>query len=146
MDELTPMDNDHTHDYKYQFSVDQDFQVWDYYQCACGDCIHNIRYKHTPFDCPKHAWEFIGTAFHDRPTGHEIVQVFRCDRCGATHDVQRHTDAAGITGRIEIDDPRVKKTLLLNASSWERLISYEAKSCSAGKPSEQVVLPREVSI
>lgn len=145
VDELSSIPELHEHSYQYRFTVDKDFQFWDYYQCACGKCTHDIRYKYAPHECPQHAWEFIGTEFQDRPTGHEILQVFRCDRCGATHRVQRHTDAAGITGRIEIDDPRVKNTLLLNKSSWERLISYEAKSCSNGKPSEQVVLPTEAN-
>lgn len=146
MDELKPMPEEHIHHYQYQFSVDRDYQIWDYFQCGCGDCTHNIRYKHTPADCPKHAFEFIGTKFHDGPHGHEILQVFRCDRCGATHEVPRHMDAAGISGMIEIEDPRVKHTLLMNKSVWDRVISYEAKSCSTGKPPEHVTLPDEASV
>ena len=122
-------------------------QYWDFYQCpVCGEPTHDVRYMFTPFDCPGHQPEFIGTKFVDGKTGHSIQQIVRCSRCGATDHVDRNTDAAGISGRVEIEDPRVQSTLLMNESTWKRLIPKDMQELSVGTLPDKVRLPKEADL
>lgn len=109
-------------------TVERDSQVYFYYMCpGCRRCTHRVEYAYTPDLCPKHQHEFMGTEFQERPGVHEIWHVFRCDRCGDVHKVPRHTTAAGISGRIELEDPRVSSTILVNRSVVKTLGTPELK-------------------
>jgi hypothetical protein len=67
-----------------------------------------------PTRCPHHVMRFVGTAFRDDPGAHKIVQIFQCQDCGKVHKVARTVREAGRRGSIDIDDPRVLRTLIYN--------------------------------
>ncbi len=124
---------------------ERDDQIFDFFQCIrCGKPNHSVRYKYTPSTCPRHFWEFIGTAFKDDPHCHTITHLARCDRCGAIREIPRDTRQAGLSGRVEIEDPRVKRTLLLNRDSWKRRIPKELQDLRSVPLPKEVILPREV--
>jgi hypothetical protein len=129
---------------KYQFSVPRSDQIFHFYQCPeCGSCDHRITYKYNPATCPGHQWEHVGIEFRDYKDHHEIEQVDRCDRCGALRRIPRHTSQAGFSGRVEIEDPRVRANLLFNRSSWEREIPKWIREESVGTPPEHAEIPSE---
>ena len=98
-------------------------QLFHFFQCGkCGKPDHEITYVYHPTECPKHVWEHVGMAFKDGLHGHSLEQINRCIRCGAIHKVAQDQRSAGISGRVEVDDPRVKNRLLWNKSAYERLI------------------------
>ncbi len=98
-------------------------QVYNFFQCRqCGSPEHTITYFYHPTQCPKPVWEHVGMAFLDGLHGHSLEQVNRCVRCGAIHKVAQDLRSAGFSGRVEVDDPRVKNRLLWNKSAYERLI------------------------
>jgi len=68
--------------------------------------------------------EFKGTAFRDSLHNHMIVQIFQYQDCGIVHKVLRWVKEAGLSGSVDIDDPRVKRTLLLNETTVRRLFPH----------------------
>ena len=97
--------------------------VYNFYQCPqCGKPDHTITYFYTPYSCPLHVWEHMGMAFRDGFHSHALEQINRCVRCGAIHKMPQDLRSAGLSGRVEVDDPRVKNRLLWNKSAYTRLI------------------------
>ena len=78
-----------------------------------------------PFDCRHTLMEFKGTAFVDGLHSHQIVQLFQCQDCGLVHKVPRSVKEAGVSGAVDIDDPRVKRTLRLTPSVVSRLFPFK---------------------
>lgn len=113
----------------------------------CPRCLLinvDVSYKFPRGVGHKCQWEHIGTRLVDGFNMHEIDHIDRCDLCGAIREIPRDTRRSGLSGRIEIDDPRVKRDLLFNKSSWLRNIPKEIQEL--GKPPESniPILPREV--
>ena len=95
-------------------------------RCAtCGQEYDSISYKWAPHTCPKHAWVFSHRRFVDTPFSHRLDMVFICDRCGLERIEAQDTYRAGIRGRVEIDDPRVSNTIVLNKSLARQLYNKE---------------------
>ena len=89
----------------------------------------------------------MGTEFQDRGDAHEIWHVMRCYRCGNVRKIPRHTTAAGISGRVELDDPRVSQTLFPNRSLMKVLGTPELKEIVPPEAlPDQITLPEEVHI
>ena len=61
----------------------------------------------------------------DDPHAHSINMVFVCDRCGARHYESQDTKNAGLSGRVEIEHPKVWRTLKLNKAMAKRMYSQE---------------------
>jgi len=74
-------------------------------------------------DCYPHTMLFKGTAFRDGKDAHQIIQIAQCQDCGLVHKIPRSVKEAGVSGSVDIDDPRVKRTLLLNDSVRKRYFS-----------------------
>ncbi len=90
------------------------------YLYKCSFCGVEYEYKihtYTPFTCPKHLWIFSHREFFDTPWTHSIEMVFKCDRCGQEKRIHQDTYQSGISGRVEIDDPRVVGSVVLNKSA-----------------------------
>jgi hypothetical protein len=77
-----------------------------------------------PTDCRHTLMEFKGTAFVDGRHSHQIVQLFQCQDCGLKHKVPRSVKEAGVSGAVDIDDPRVKRTLQLTPAVMSRLFPF----------------------
>jgi hypothetical protein len=76
-----------------------------------------------PTRCKHTLVMFKGTAFRDDPGCHKIVQIFQCQDCGAVHKEFRDVRSAGRRGAIDIDDPRVLRTLIYNKDVDRRYFS-----------------------
>jgi len=74
-----------------------------------------------PADCRHTIMQFKGTAFIDGFHSHSIMQIFQCQDCGFVHKVHRTVKEAGVSGSVDVDDPRVKRTLKLTPSASKRL-------------------------
>lgn len=79
----------------------------------------NVFLADTPFRldptrCKHYVIKFVGTVFEDNPNRHRILQRFRCQDCGKVEEIPRDVRSAGKTGSVEIEDPRVKRTLQYN--------------------------------
>lgn len=133
--------------YVFYCTREKDDQLFHFWYCPkCGTPVHDITYRYHPTNCPKHHWEHIGTVLVDDKHCHQLYHVDRCDRCSATREIPRNTREAGFSGRIEIDDPRVQRDLLLNKSSWERVIPKELQELRTVDLPKYPVLPREVDL
>lgn len=129
--------------YSFVITCEKDDQLYHFWQCpACGKPVHEIAYKYSPMD-GKHKcqWEFLGHKFVDDHHHHSILQLDRCSKCGGIRETPRDTNGAGLSGRIEIEDPRVK--LLLNQSSWERMVPKEIQEMRTTPLPKAIVLPPE---
>lgn len=73
-----------------------------------------------PTRCKHTIVQFIATIFRDDRYRHSIAQRFRCQDCGKIHDIPRDVKTAGKRGAVEIDDPRVYKTLKMDDGIIER--------------------------
>lgn len=67
---------------------------------------------------------FIGTVFVDNKYHHRIVQLRRCVKCGRVFETERDVRSAGLRNSVEVDDPRVMRTLLYNRSVDERFYKH----------------------
>jgi hypothetical protein len=122
-------------------------QYYDFFQCPrCGKPEHAIRYKYQPHNCPGHQFEHMGTEFIDDIHRHQINHVHRCDRCGCVRKVPRDTYGAGISGRVEVDHPKVANQLLWNQTVFDRYIDSDIKDISRGEIQKESILPDEVSV
>ena len=128
--------------------VEKNDQFYHFFWCIqCQRPTHKITYALTPFTCPKHHEEFMGTEFQDNGNAHEIWHVMRCYRCGNVRKIPRHTTAAGISGRIDIEDPRVSNTLFLNRSLMAVFGDQESKEILPPDDLlDQIYLPDETHI
>lgn len=125
---------------KYSVTVNKNDQFYHFFQCPeCGKPDHKITYKYKPITCPGHQFEFIGTEFQDNPHSHEINHIFRCDRCGAIYKKARTVKEAGLLGHVDVDDPRVKKTLLFNDAVAKRI----DKDLGAIVTEKEPLIPKE---
>ena len=107
----------------YIISAAKDNELVRIYQCRiCGREHDEKAYRYNPQNCPGHQWEFSHRVFNDNPFSHEINMVFTCDRCGAERIERQDLKKAGLSGRVEIEDPRVSNTLLLNKSTADRFL------------------------
>lgn len=119
--------------------------IYSFFHCfKCGKNAHIIDYVYTPSTCPKHQYEHIGIEFNDSKHSHEIFQVDRCDRCGALRKTARHTEKAGFSKRVEVDDPRVVKNLLMNQSACPYILGKELSK--EAMVTKHVVLPNEADV
>lgn len=124
-------------------TIEKSDQYYHFFTCMkCGESDHEITYKYDPSSCPKHQFEHLGTEFMDTAHKHTIYQVDRCDRCGALRKIPRHTMEAGISGRIDLNDPRVN--FLWNRSAASILM--DKAEVNELKPPEQPVIPAEKDI
>ena len=98
---------------------DEESQVRVYKCKECGAEYDFKIHKYTPLTCPKHIWIFSHRIFIDTPFSHTIEMVFICDRCACERRERQDTYGVGISGRVEIDDPRVLNTLIIN-KSWAK--------------------------
>ena len=98
---------------------DVEIQVRVYKCIFCGAEYDFKVHKYTPITCPKHRWVFSHRVFVDNPFTHTIEMIFVCDRCAAIRKERQDTYDAGISGRVEIDDPRVTNTIAVN-KSWAK--------------------------
>jgi len=64
--------------------------------------------------------KFVGTAFEDNRHSHRILHIAQCQDCGLIHKIPRSVKEAGVSGAVDVDDPRVKRTLLLNDTVRKR--------------------------
>ena len=71
-------------------------------------------------DCRPHRMKFAGTQFQETNHSHQILHIARCIDCGLVHKIPRSVKEAGVSGSVDIDDPRVKRTLLLTDSVRKR--------------------------
>lgn len=95
------------------------------YIMECENCGAQYDFKihhYTPLTCPKHMWIFSHREFYDSPWVHSIEMVFKCDRCGQEKRLHQDTYHSGISGRVEINDPRVLGTVILNKSLAKQII------------------------
>lgn len=132
----------------YCSTVEKSDQLYHFYSCTgCGKPTHYITYKYNPADCPKHHWEHMGTEFIDDPHKHQINHVMRCDRCGAVHRIPRDTYGAGISGRVEIDHPKVESQLLWNRTVFG-MIDRDVRGIGRGREEipQEAQLPSEAEI
>jgi len=92
------------------------------YKCDfCGAEYDFKVHAYSPFDCPRHIWIFSHREFYDNQWSHSIEMVFKCDRCGQEKRVYQDSYHSGFSGRVEIDDPRVIGTVVLNKSVAKQL-------------------------
>lgn len=77
-------------------------------------------WRRDPTRCHHPLKPFIGTLFVDSAYRHRIVQLFRCVDCGRVFEIERDVRSAGLSGAVDIDDPRVIRTLRYNKSVDER--------------------------
>lgn len=134
--------------YSFVITCEKDRQLVDFYQCPkCGTPTHVTRYKYHPMD-GKHKCQFehLGHRFIDDDHHHSITALDRCSLCGGLRETPRDTYGAGISGRVEIEDPRVKKTLLMNRDSWKRLIPKDLQSLGKPPENKEIILPKGVDI
>lgn len=98
-------------------------QIFHFFQCPkCGTPAHSITYYYSPADCPRHVTEHLGMEFKDSYHVHQLNQINRCIRCGAIQKVPQDIRNAGLSGHVEVEDPRIQKKLLWNKSAYDRLI------------------------
>ena len=90
-----------------------------------------------PLDYDHPLMEFKGTAFVDGHHSHQIVQIFQCQDCGGVNRVNRSVKEAGVSGAVDIDDPRVKRTLRLTSSVLKRF--YHEKDGRGGTKPEMEI-------
>lgn len=65
--------------------------------------------------------QFVGTEFLDPKWGkHQINQLFRCPYCGLIYKKPRSVREAGRYGCVEIEDPRVFRSLRFNKDVEQR--------------------------
>ena len=96
------------------------------YKCTfCGAEYDFKVHACTPLNCPKHLWVFSHREFFDNPFSHSIEMVFVCDRCGQERREYQDTYKAGISGRVEIDDPRVSPSIVMNKSWAKHFVDRE---------------------
>lgn len=90
------------------------------YKCTqCGASYDFKVHAYTPTNCPRHIWIFSHREFFDTPWSHSIEMVFKCDRCGQEKRIHQDTRESGISGRVEIEDPRVAPSIVIN-KSWAK--------------------------
>jgi len=110
----------------YVISASKDDQIVQIYQCKkCGKLQDIMRYRYNPYNCPGHQFNFSHREFNDNAFSHTIDMIFICDRCGARRVESQDLRGAGRKGMVEIEDPRVSRTLALNKSVAERLFTKE---------------------
>lgn len=127
---------------EYVISAERNDHIYRFYQCKqCGKPDHTVGYAHTPETCPGHQWMFHGTEFVDGIHAHSIEQVFKCDRCGVLYRRPMHTKAVGMSGRIEVDHPKVSPTLLYNKTCWDLKMPDDIKSEVPNTAPEQAIIP-----
>jgi hypothetical protein len=98
----------------YKFTAQKDDHEHKIYECdKCGAVHPVVGYRYTPGTCPKHHWGFEGWGFNDGKDSHEIYWKMRCDRCGATHNRRFDSSAVGLRQAVQLEDPRVLKSLEL---------------------------------
>lgn len=73
-----------------------------------------------PTKCKHTIVQFIATIFRDDRYRHSILQRFQCRDCGKINDVPRDVKTAGKRAAVDIDDPRVYKTLRMDDGIIER--------------------------
>jgi hypothetical protein len=76
-----------------------------------------------PTRCKHYVKPFIATIVDLGVSGyrpHSIIHRFRCKDCGRVFDIPRDVKSAGRSGAIEIEDPRVFKTLQMDDAMMER--------------------------
>ena len=111
---------------QYQFTAAKDDHIIKTYKClVCGRTDEAWFYKYRPYNCPKHHWIFDHREFSDNFHAHNIDMVFICDRCGARRLQPQDTKGAGISGRVEIEHPKVWRTLALNKAVAKRMFTQE---------------------
>jgi len=71
-------------------------------------------------DCRPHTMMYIDTVFEETRHSHQIIQIARCRDCGLIHEIPRSVKEAGAKGSIDIDDPRVQRSLRLTPSVMKR--------------------------
>lgn len=80
-----------------------------------GYLLADTPYRLDPTKCRHTIKQFIGTEFLDPRRGkHQINQLFRCQDCGKVEKIPRTVREAGKMGCVEIEDPRVFRTLRYN--------------------------------
>ena len=94
--------------------------------------------KRPPANCKEfhHLAPFIGYEYMKRPP-HEINGVTRCDYCGLVMRKPLTVREAGRKGSVELDDPRVMKSLILNKDAMERLY-HEKDGRGGAKPEMEI--------
>ena len=108
------------------YTASKDDHTVKVYRCeVCGKNNEDWYYKYNPQNCPKHHWIFDHRVFMDDPHAHSINMVFICDRCGARHYQPQDTKDAGVSGRVEIEHPKVWRTLALNKAVAKRMFTQE---------------------
>lgn len=87
--------------------------------------LADTRWRLDPTRCKHYLKQFVATVFKDTPGRHQLFQRFRCLDCGKIHDEPRDLRSAGRSGSIEIEDPRVYKTLVPNEDFFKRFHKQE---------------------
>ena len=90
-----------------------------------GRTLLGTPWQKDPADCRHTLMQFKGTAFVDGLTSHRIEQIFQCQDCGLVHKIPRSVKEAGVNGAVDIDDPRVKRSLRLTPSVVARLFPFK---------------------
>ena len=103
----------------------QDHKIFLYRCSFCGAEYEYKIHSYTPFTCPRHLWIFSHREFYDNPWSHSIEMVFKCDRCGQEKRIHQDSYHSGFSGRVEIDDPRVIGTVILNKSAAKQFVDKE---------------------
>ena len=105
-----------------------------------GIMLLGTPWQRDPTKCPHQIKQFIGTEF--RPgfgrEKHQINQLFRCPDCGKTERVARTAREAGKYGSIEIEDPRVKDTIVPTDEAMDYIYPEFKERFGGKKPGMEI--------